>query len=971
MRSADTTLQPSPTAQQLGTDNTQPMNDMRRGNALIPLAMVSAIVAAGVGMGYLLMSLRAPPLPTWNSPSPSETAFVDKLVARMTLEEKLGQCNLAAPAVDLGADRSPLGSDPVQALGIFQLSEAQREDLRRGRIGGFIGAAGRDFVRAAQAEVAQSRLGVPLLFGADVLHGYATIFPSPLAETASWNPSLAERTARAAAREATAVGINWTLAPAVDVARDARWRRIAESAGEDVLLASQFAAARVRGFQGEDLGAPDTLAATAKHFIADGAAEGGLDYAPTELSEHTMREVYLPPFQAAVEAGVAVIMTSFNDINGTPGATHKRYLNDILKGELGFGGFVLSHRQISRESLFHSPSADGPEAVKRALEAGIDMLMDGMACQELLRSLPHAEKLDKQRLDDATRRILSVKYRLGLFDDPLRYADGRPAQTALLTTTASQLAREAGRAAIVLLKNAGGLLPLAKRAQKIALIGPFIQDRHNLSDSWLPIHRRSAGVSLYEGIVAARGGESRLRYAQGSGIYAPLAGGIAAAVRAARRSDVVVLALGEASSNPHSSGNAIHRTRLSLPRAQLELARAVIATGVPVAVLLRNGGPLALPWLAQNATAIVETWFLGSETGHAVADILFGDYAPSGRLPLSFPHDLGQEPLYYNHKNTGRPTTALFAFGHGLSYTSFRYEALELDNWLVPPQGELLVTATVRNTGQRDGVTVAQLYLRDLAASVTRPVRALKAYKHQFIKAGETTRVTFTVPERDLRLVGTDQKWISERGRFELFVGPNAATGLQAHFYSIAQQDADIAEPPLPLRIHWDGEDDGLAQALSAATAAGQHDAQALAALYHELRTVAQGGAQGSVAPGSSATLAVRIEGVGGRSGRLWLRLFADRRAWVGGEAVATQRLPFSSGMALASFPRLRPGDYALQLFLDLDSDGQLDVDALGLPTEPVAFSNGAQYTLRGAPSFRAARLALGPGATQIDIAMP
>ncbi len=934
-----------------------------QGNALLPLLMIAGIAVAAIGMGYLLKSLRAPPLPAWSSNSAQETQFVDALLSRMTLEEKIGQCNLATPAIDLSADRTALGVDPSRALDIFQLSATQREDLRRGHIGGFIGAAGGDFVRTAQAEVAQSRLGIPLLFGAEVLHGYATIFPSPLAEVASWSPTLAERTARAAAREATAVGINWTLAPAVDVARDARWKRIGESAGEDVLLASQFTIARVRGFQGEALDSTDTIAATARHFIADGAAEGGLDYAATDLSEHTMRSVYLPPFQAAINSGVATIMTSFNDINGMPGTAHKSYLIDLLKGELGFSGFVIARPQAGAKSLSHDTTIDPYEAIQRTYAAGVDIRLGTMPCGEQLRTWNQGKPLEKQYIDDATRRILSVKYQLGLFDNPLRYAKKQP-KKELLSTAARQLARTAGRESIVLLKNEGGLLPLAKRGQRLALIGPFIKDKQHLNGSWLPLHRRSAGVSLYEGLVAARGGENGLLYTQGSGITTPLTDGIAAAVREARRADVAVLALGTVSKQPK---DAAIRTRLRLPDAQLALARAVIATGVPVVVLLRNSGPLALPWLAEHANAIVETWFLGSETGNAVADILFGDYAPSGRLPVSFPRYAEQEPLYYNHKNSGQPSAALFPFGHGLSYTSFRYEAIELDNWLVPPQEDLKVTVTVRNTGQRDGETVAQLYLHDSVASSTRPVRELKAYQRQHIKAGETAQIEFTVPESALRLVNNQQQWVSEPGRFDVFVGANSVTGLQTHFHSIQQRDATEA---LPLRVGWDGANNGLERALSQATATKQHDISELVALYHQYRAVIQG-----AIPPSSVTLTVSIT-TGSRSiaeggGELWLQLFADHSAWENGVATAYRLLPPSEGTVVTTFPGLTPGDYALQLFDDLNGDAKLNVDALGLPTEPVTFSNSAKYTLHGAPDFQAVRVRLSPGTLSLSLPHP
>ncbi|CAN7435143.1 glycoside hydrolase family 3 C-terminal domain-containing protein [Variovorax sp. LjRoot84] len=714
-------------------------------------------------------------------------ARVESLIVRMTVEEKVGQLSLYAPA---GID---IVANPQAAR---QSQEQQLADIRAGRVTGLFNNAGLEGKRRAQqAAVNESRLGIPLLFGADVIHGFRTVFPVPLAEAASWEPALAERTAHASAVEATADGFRWTFAPMVDIARDARWGRGVEGAGEDVYLGRQFAAARVRGFQGKDLGRADAMLATPKHFAGYGAAEGGLDYNTVDLSERTLREVYLPPFRSAIDAGALSIMSAFNEIGGIPSNANRNLLTGVLRGEWGFQGFVVSDYTADEELIAHGFAADGREAAKRAFLAGTDVSMQSGLYMQHLPGLVASGEVPMSRLDDAVRRVLRIKLRLGLFDQPFRGLED--AAGPRFDSSAHQaLARDAAGRSIVMLRNDGDVLPLPKSGQRIALIGPFA-GASDLFGPWMVFPGQASPVGIEEAIRNSLASPELLTVVRGSDVDAPIAGGIDAAIAAAREADVVVLSIGE---NEQMSGEARSRSDIEIPRAQQELADAVAATGKPVVVLLRNGRALALRGAVRNARAILVTWFLGSQTGPAIADVLFGDVNPSGRLPVSFPQTPGQVPYYYSHKRTGRPqladapatfykaryldasNDALFPFGHGLGYARVRYEGLELSPGRMAWDGTLTVRARITNTGKREAEEVVQLYIGNRAASVTRPVRELKSFRKVRVPAGQTMAVEFTLSRADLMFIGQDLQPTVEPGNFDLWVGPSAIGGLKTSF---------------------------------------------------------------------------------------------------------------------------------------------------------------------------------------------
>ncbi|ATU63818.1 glycoside hydrolase family 3 N-terminal domain-containing protein [Piscinibacter gummiphilus] len=712
------------------------------------------------------------------SAAPAPTDFVETLLARMTVEEKVGQLSLFAP-VAAGTIANPETRQPS--------AEEQRADLRAGRITGFFNGQGLAGKREAQRiAVTESRLGIPLLFAADVIHGFRTTFPVPLAEAASWDPDLAERTARAAAVEAAADGFRWTFAPMVDIARDARWGRGVEGAGEDVFLGRRFAAARVRGFQGADLSRPDAMAATVKHFAAYGAAEGGLDYNTVDLSERTLREVYLPPFEAGLDAGALAVMTSFNEIAGVPSNANPWLLGQVLRGEWKFPGVVVSDYTADEELIAHGVAADAREATRLSFLAGTDISMQSGLYRDHLPALVASGEVPLARLDDAVRRVLRLKQRLGLFDDPMRGLDA-PERTDWPEHRA--LAREAAARSIVLLKNDGALLPLPKVGRRIALVGPFTGGPADLNGPWTLFPGPRPPVGLAEGLRAAMARPSDLLVVPGTDI--------APAVAAARRADVVLLALGETEAQ---SGEARSRTGIGLPPAQQALAEAVAATGKPVVVLLRTGRALALQGAVRDAQAVAVTWFLGSETGHAVADVLFGDTGPTGRLPVSFPRESGQVPYHYAHKPTGRPVvpsrpeafyttryldsphTPLYPFGHGLGYGDVVYEDVSVSPARLPWNGVLTVTARITNRGARDTVETVQLYVHDRVASVTRPVRELKAFRRVPLAAGASATITFRLDRSDLRFIGPEGQWVAEPGAFDIWIAPSAGAGQQAGF---------------------------------------------------------------------------------------------------------------------------------------------------------------------------------------------
>ena len=672
---------------------------------------------------------------------------VDSLLARMTLEEKLGQLNL----LSAGGRASP----------------EQAALVRQGKLGGFLNVFGADNAQAIQrVALTESRLKIPLLFGLDVIHGYRTIFPIPLAEAGTFDPELVEAAARAAGREAAAAGINWTFAPMVDIARDPRWGRIAEGSGEDPYLGSVMARARVRGFQ-------ESVLATVKHFAAYGAAEAGRDYNTVDLSERTLREIYLPPFKAAIDAGVASVMTAFNEIGGVPASASPWLTDTVLRREWKFDGLVVSDWTSITELIPHGVAGSRAEAGRLALQAGVDMDMEGRIYVDSLAPLVRANRVPMALVDSAVRRVLRAKARV---------TELRPAPPNAVE--ARTLARRIAGEAIVLLKNERGELPLARGDRPIAVIGPLADNRLEPLGPWHAQGRAEDVVSVLAAL-RSRVPAGEVLYAQGCGIEDTSTAGFAGAVAAARRAKVAIMVLGE---RHDMSGEAASRADLGLPGVQQRLLEAVHATGTPVVLVLMNGRPLILEWAAERVPAIVETWFLGVEAGPAVADVLFGDVNPSGRLPVTIPRSVGQIPLYYNHKNTGRPPSAerftskyldvpvtpRYPFGYGLSYTTFAYRDLKLGAARIGPRDTLRVSVTVANTGTREGTEVVQLYVRDEVGSTTRPVRELKGFRRVTLKPGESRTV-------ELRLAAPDLT-VLEAGTFRLYVGPNSAEGLDARF---------------------------------------------------------------------------------------------------------------------------------------------------------------------------------------------
>ncbi len=702
-------------------------------------------------------------------------SFVDALLARMTLAEKLGQLNLIS--VDAGRP-----------------SPAQLDSVRKGLVGGFLNLHGADATAAVQrVAVTESRLRIPLLFGLDVIHGYRTIFPIPLAEASSFDSAAVEATARGAALEASAAGVSWTFAPMVDIARDPRWGRIAEGAGEDPLLGSVLAAARVRGFQGPDLTSPDALLATAKHYAAYGAAEGGRDYNTVDVSERTLREVYLPPFRAAVRSGVGSIMSGFDDVAGVPASANRWLLTDVLRREWGFGGFVVSDWTSIEELRKHGIALTPADAGRLALEAGVDM---DMVSDIYVRDLPDLVRrgaIPIAVVNEAVRRVLRAKVALGLFRDPYRGASADRERATILSPELRQLARRMADESIVLLKN-DSVLPIARGTRTIAVIGPLADDG---ADALGPWHAQGSGedaVTPVAGIRARAGSGTEVLYARGCGITESDTSGFAEAVAAARRADVAVLVLGEAQD---MSGEAASRSSLELPGVQERLLEEVAATGKPVVLVLMAGRPLAVSWAAEHVPAIVEGWFLGVEAGHALADVLFGDVPPSGKLPVTVPRTVGQVPVYYDHKNSGRPPSPtdhytskyidlppgpLWPFGHGLSYTRFAYGAPRLEHAVVGPRDTLAVEVDVTNTGTRAGTEVAQLYVHDSVASVTRPVRQLVAFARVPLDAGATRQVRFRVPAERLGFYDRRMRFVVEPGVYRLFAGGSSVGGVEATF---------------------------------------------------------------------------------------------------------------------------------------------------------------------------------------------
>jgi beta-glucosidase len=734
----------------------------------------------GAAAAFLLLACSsAPAQPAAASTVPKAPASrVDALLAQMTLEEKAGQLT------QWGAQLTPTG--PL-------VRQGGEDDIRQGRVGSLLGAYGVEAThRLQQIAVEESRLKVPLLFAFDVIHGFRTVFPVPLAEAASFDPALAERCARAAAVEAAAHGLHWTYAPMLDIGRDPRWGRVVEGAGEDPYLGAAFAVARVRGFRGHP-GDRDSLLATAKHFVAYGGAEGGRDYNTVDVSERTLREIFLPPFRAAVEAGVDAIMPAFNEIAGVPMHAHQGLIRRTLRAGWGFGGIVVSDYTGILELERHGIAASDAEAAARALGATVDVDMISGLYLEQVPELVKSGRLPLAAVDAAVRRVLEAKQRLGLFDDPYRGANVEREKANELAPEARTLAREAARESIVLLKNEHGLLPLPKQIAKLAVIGELAVDKPATLGSWHATGRAEDTVTVLDGIRQALPG-ANVVYARGASPASESTSGFGEAERAAAGADAVLLVVGEGGD---MSGEARSRGFIGLPGGQQPLFERLQKLGKPLVVVLMNGRALAIPELAEHAAAILEVWQLGHEMGNAVADVVFGDVNPSGKLPVTFPRAIGQVPLYYNHKQTGRPPqdgerftskyidvpwTPSYPFGHGLSYTRFGYDTPRLSATKLAPTEPLSVSVRVTNTGERAGTEVVQLYLRDDAATFTRPVRALRGFRRVTLQPGSSEDVQFSLDADDLALLDENFARVVEPGTFTLFVGGSSDATQHASF---------------------------------------------------------------------------------------------------------------------------------------------------------------------------------------------
>jgi beta-glucosidase len=699
---------------------------------------------------------------------------IDSLLSIMTLEEKIGQLTLFTSDWEL--------TGPT-------LRENYKDDIKRGRVGAIFNAHTAEYTRSLQRiAVEETRLGIPLLFGYDVIHGYKTIFPIPLGEAASWDLKAIEQSARIAAVEAAASGLHWTFAPMLDVARDPRWGRIAEGAGEDTYLGSLIGAARVKGFQGNGFKGTDAVLACAKHYAAYGAAQAGRDYHTVDLSEQVLREVYLPPFKAALDAGALTVMTAFNEWNGIPATANQHLLKEILRWEWNFPGFVVTDYTSINEMVPHGYAENDKHAGELAINAGTDMDMQGAVFYQYLETSVREGKVKEERINDAVKRILRLKFMLGLFDDPYRFSDVDREKRYIMAPEHLEAARDVARKSLVLLRNEGKVLPVSANRKSIAVVGPLADNKTELIGNWSAAGDASKCVSLLEGIRARAGKQWTIFHEKGCEISGSDKSGFAKAIATAKKADIIIAALGEAQ---WMSGEAASRTDIGLPGVQEEFVRALVATGKPVVVVLMNGRPLTIPWVADNASAILETWFAGTQAGHAIADVLFGDYNPSGKLPVTFPRSVGQIPLHYNMKNTGRPmdpnnkytskyldmaNTPQYPFGFGLSYTSFSYLELKADKSVFGMDDVVNVSVKVSNTGDYDGEETVQLYIRDLVGTVTRPVKELKGFKKVWLRKGTQAEVRFSISSKDLRFYNEKLQYRAEPGTFEVWVGGSSDT---------------------------------------------------------------------------------------------------------------------------------------------------------------------------------------------------
>lgn len=735
------------------------------------------------------------------SPDPKMKPFIDALMKKMTLDEKIGQLNLpgSGDIVTGQASNSDIG-----------------KKIREGSVGGLFNIKTVEKIKAVQkVAVEESRLKIPMLFGMDVIHGYETVFPIPLGLSCTWDMKAIERSAQIAAMEASAAGINWTFSPMVDIARDPRWGRIAEGSGEDAYLGSQIASAMVKGYQGNDLSKNNTILACVKHYALYGAAEAGRDYNTTDMSRVRMFNEYLPPYKAAVEAGAGSVMASFNEVDGIPATANKFLMTDVLRKQWGFKGFVVTDYTGINEMIDHG-LGNLQTVSALALKAGIDMDMVGEGFLTTLKKSLKEGKVTLAQIDNSCRLILEAKYKLGLFEDPYRYCDENRSKKEIYTDASRKTAREIAAQSFVLLKNQGGVLPL-KKTGTIALIGPLADAKENMPGTWSVAADFSKPISVLAGLQAAVGSNAKILVAKGANLDAdsvfevnagmfgkafkrdsrPAQQIIDEAVAIANQSDVIVAALGESA---EMTGEASSRSDIEIPQSQQDLLAALLKTGKPVVLVLFTGRPLALKWENDNVPAILNVWFGGSEAGSAIADVLFGDVNPSGKLSTTFPQNVGQVPIFYNHKNTGRPlpdgkwfqkfrsnyldvsNEPVYPFGYGLSYTSFTYSAVALSKSSIKQTETLTATVTVTNSGAVAGKEVVQLYIRDLVGSNTRPVKELKGFQKIELKAGESKKVSFTISVNDLKFYNSELKYAAEPGDFKIFIGGNSRDVKEADF---------------------------------------------------------------------------------------------------------------------------------------------------------------------------------------------
>ena len=702
---------------------------------------------------------------------------VTDLMAKMTLEEKIGQLNQY--------------NDDITATGPVTKDADKAGQVRAGKLGSILNAVGVKNTRNWQDQAMQSRLKIPLLFGQDVIHGFRTTFPIPLGETATWDMNLIEKSARIAATEASAYGIHWTFAPMVDIGRDPRWGRVMEGAGEDTYLGSLVAKARVKGFQGNGLGNLDAVMACTKHFAAYGAGVGGRDYNAVDMSLRQLNETFLPPYKATVEAGVATFMNSFNDINGIPATGNKYIQRDLLKGSWGFKGFVVSDWGSIGEMIPHGFAKDNKDAALKAIIAGSDMDMESRSYINHLAELVKEGKVDIQLVDDAVRRILTKKYELGLFDDPYRFINEKREKEQANNPEHRKFAREIGAKSIVLLKNENQLLPLSPTTKKVAIIGPFAKatvENHGFWSIAFPDDSQRI-VTQFDGIKAQLDKNSELLYAKGCNANDNDKSLFAEAVETAKKADVVIMTLGEGHA---MSGEAKSRSNIHFSGVQEDLLKEIAKTGKPIILMINAGRPLVFDWASENIPTIVYTWWLGTEAGNSIADVLFGKINPGGKLPMTFPRTEGQIPIYYNHYNTGRPAKnntdrnyvsayidldndPAYPFGFGLSYTTFQYSDVNVSATKLKGNQTLTASVTLTNSGNYDGEEVVQLYIRDLVGKVVRPVKELKGFQKIFLKKGESKTVSFNITPEDLKFYDDELNFDWESGEFDIMIGTNSA----------------------------------------------------------------------------------------------------------------------------------------------------------------------------------------------------